>query len=108
MDDPDARWRRGHVDAVEAPIIAPQLAVSPEALVFRAQRVPMHGRSSRSGSPANTAWWLLALIGAVGFVFLIRALLDRTAWSAGNSAPTVQAAAPRMLPANAVTRFRAP
>lgn len=97
-DDPDARWRPGHAGAVETTSPSPEAAVSPEALVFRSPRAAMHMPAVSAQSPSKWVWWVVPLVGALGFLLLIRTLLDRTAWSAGDSAPSVQTTQPESLP----------
>ena len=62
----------------------------PANLHFRASRRP------RRRAPERVAWgwWVLALVSAVGFVLVIRALLARTAWTAGPSPQATSAPAP--------------
>ena len=96
--DKDARWRAGYVAAGEVPGTARPSAVSPEALVFRSPRAAMHKPAVQSQPSWNWVLWTMTLLGAIGFVLLIRALLDRTASTAGRSAPAVQVSEPRSLP----------
>lgn len=54
-----------------------------DALVFRARRQRMPPGSARRASTA--VWWVVAVVGALLFLLTVRALLVRTAWTAGPS-----------------------
>lgn len=96
--DADARWRRDHTGVMDGPMPSPDAVVSPEALVFRTPRASVQKPVGRVQPSSTLAWWLVALVCAVAFVFLIRTLLERTAWSAGNGASAVQAVQLESLP----------
>lgn len=62
----------------------------PGDLTFR----PRRDRWSRHRTPRiHTIWWVVAMVAAIAFVLVIRALLDRTAWTAGHSKPQAQISA---------------
>lgn len=61
----------------------------PEDLIFRSRSTARPCR--RQPQSSSVGWWVLALVSAIGFFLVIRALLDRTAWTAGP--------APRQSPA---------
>ena len=54
-----------------------------DALVFRARRQRNAPSTARRAS--TVVWWIVAVVGAILFLFTIRALLARTAWTAGPS-----------------------
>jgi hypothetical protein len=120
----EAAARQGHVRLIDGDELRPMLAPIIEAAGIAALSVAQSARSSdgwgrdpvaalfgplsshfplrvRSGHKqrqGNAGWWIATLIGAIVFVLLVRALLGRTAWSAGADAspepPAVEAEVP--------------
>ena len=120
----EAAVRQGHVHLIDGDELRPMLAPIIEAAGIAALSAAIPTRSSGgwggdpvaalSGPPSsqlplrvrgrqrphqgNAGWWIAALIGTIVFVLLVRALLGRTAWSAGSGptpeAPAVEAEVP--------------
>lgn len=103
----EAAERQGHVQLIDGKALRPMLAPMLEAADILAARAPSgNGWADASamalaGAPSqrmqsrrppgnslrqsNAGWWIVALVGTLVFVLLVRLLLGRTAWSAGSS-----------------------
>lgn len=120
----DAAIRQGHVQLIDGVALRPMLAPLLEAASILADdtegsssgryagwggdpaaalsgppspRTPMHPRSRPIPHQNNAGWWIVAIVGTLVFVLLVRLLLGRTAWSAGASPvppPSPEASAP--------------
>lgn len=124
----EAAARQGHVRLIDGDELRPMLAPVIEAAGIAALNVAQSARSSESwgrdpiaalsGPPSshlplrvrsghkqrlgNAGWWIATLIGAIVFVLLVRALLGRTAWSAGADASPEPSAVEAEVPAEPV------
>ncbi len=94
----EAAQRHGHVKLIDGVTLRGMLGPLPEGEPASA---PMSVSVSAPGvhaaptrAPANTnAWfWVVALICAVGFIVIVRAMLDRTADTAGELPPVAESA----------------
>lgn len=112
----DAAQRHGHVKLIDGAALRTMLGPLPEPST-QAPAPPARPAATRSpvaGSQANRWLWLIALLCAIAFAFIVRAILERTADTAVESqvenAPSVQptiivyapqpvAAAPEVTPA---------
>lgn len=89
----EAATRHGHVQLVDGDALRAMLGPLPELeppVVSHAGSV-MGGRTATGKDPARMAWLVVAAICMLGFVFVIRALLQRTAGTAGPSPVTAHA-----------------
>lgn len=89
-----AATRQGHVQLIDGDELRKMLGPLPEATAPPPISLLTSGQRSRAvaSSSGSWMWWVLALVGLVVFVVIIRALLERTAWSAGNVQDVVQSA----------------
>ena len=84
----DAAQRHGHVNLIDGVTLRGMLGPLPENEPASAPKsVPAPAaRTARARAPANAWCWLVTLILAIAFVGIVRAILDRTADTAGEPA----------------------
>ena len=103
-----AAQRQGHVQLIDGKALRPMLAPLLEAANILAPQTRSGGDGGWAADPvaalsggsspraptasrrprlrqSNAGWWIVALVGTLVFVLLVRLLLGRTAWSAGSS-----------------------
>ncbi|SFK68718.1 restriction endonuclease [Lysobacter sp. cf310] len=108
----DAAMRQGHVQLIDGVALRPMLAPLLEAATLLSTqagasspdsaggwgddpvaalsgppspRTPLRVRSGSVPRQSNAGWWIVAVVGTLVFVLLVRLLLGRTEWSAGPS-----------------------
>lgn len=97
----DAATRQGHVELIDGDALRLMLGARLDRLeasrfTSRARTNGRRGRADQASQrKANVVWWLFSLLGMLVFLWLIQALLQRTAGTAG---PTAQSMEHRPVP----------
>jgi restriction system protein len=92
----EAAQRHGHVKLIDGVTLRGMLGPLPEgepASAPMSVSVSAPGvDTARTHAPANAWFWVVALISAIAFVGIVRAMLDRTADTAGELPPAAESA----------------